>query len=502
MRSRVIAAFCLFALLLAIPGIALGYDWKLGNWGNLNLRGDVTYALKVRTEHPQPTFVDPRSPYFVSGNANFDKWDLGNNALIGTVEVIMDTDSDHITFFGRVQGFVDFAYIDKDKFNSEVREHAAYNITDSLEFYLEGRTGGFTTRWGRQILQWGESTAPIWAPGVNVISPFFVQKVSSAGYTFRSWQVPTFIGWASYEASESLSFEGVWQPDFDPRFFMPVASTFQSPADILGFGVESDFVEDLRPKDWVDQQQYGGAIRMVIAPLNMLELGIYYYHYRSRWPMMTLPETWPTKIFIEWPELDMVGISFSQAIQNWGLNLQVGGELAYRPNEPLQVETVNSPFLASASGLEKGLGGFERSNTLSWDINGMRFFFDIFDFTPYTFNLTPLVEFYGKINLDHDEETLFMEPQFTAYYVVQLPLSTSDMIDNTRIDLSFSSQGGMHSALNRVHSMSFTAGAKYGDSWEVLFGYNLAVGNLDQDPQGQWMWDRDNFVFKLTYYFI
>jgi hypothetical protein len=217
---------------------------------------------------------------------------------------------------------------------------------------------------------------------------------------------------------------------------------------------------------------------------------------------MTLPETWPTKIFIEWPELDLVGISFSQAIQNWGLNLQVGGEITYRPNEPLQLETVNSPFIASASGLENGLGGYERSNTLSWDINAMRFFFDIFDFTPYTFSLTPLVEFYGRINLDYDEATMYADPQFTAYYVVQLPLSTSDMIDNTRIDLSFSSQGGMHSALNRVHSMSFTAGAKYGDSWEVLFGYNLAVGNLDQDPQGQWMWDRDNFVFKLTYYFI
>jgi hypothetical protein len=508
MRSRIHAIFYLFALLLLMPALALGYDAKLGNWGNLNVRGDFTYALKLRTEYPHPRFVSrftadgTRNPYFVEGNANFDKWDLGNNALISTVEVIVD--AENATFFGRVQGFVDSAYLDDDKFNSEVREHAAYNITDSLEFYLEGRHSGFTGRVGRQIIQWGESTAPIYAPGVNVVSPFFVQRVASAGYTFRSWQVPTYMVWASYEASESLSFEGVWQPDFDPRFYMPVASTYQSPADIFGFGVESDLVKDLRPRDWVDQQQGGGAIRMVIPALNMLELGVYYYHYRSRFPVMDMPEVFPPKLLIEWPELDMVdmvGISFSQAVQRWGLNLQIGGELAYRPNEPLQKDVPNSPFLVAGSGLENGVT-WERGNTLAWDINAMRFFFDVFDFTPWTFQLSPLVEFYGKINLDYEEEEMFSDPQLTAYYTIQMPLQCSDIIDNTRLDLSFSSMGGLHSEKNELHQLSFTAGAKYGDSWEVLFGYNFGVGNTDQDPQGVWMWDRDNFVFKLTYYFI
>jgi len=499
MRSRVIGAVCLFVLLLVIPGIALGYDWKLGDWGNVNLKGDLTYALKLRTEWPDPSFVDPSSPFFVSGDANFDKGNLGNNALISTTEVTVD--SENITFFGRVQGLVDFVYIDEDKYNLETRQHAAYNITDSLEFYLEGRTGQFTTRWGRQILQWGESTAPIWAPGVNVVSPFFVQRVSSAGYTFRSWQVPTYIGWGSYRVSEGLSFEGVWQPDFDPRYFMPVVGTFQSPADILGYGVEGDFVEDLRPKDWADMQQYGGAMRMVIPELNMLELGFYYYHYRSRWPMLKMPEVFPPKIFVEWPELDMIGMSFSQAIQTWGLNVQIGGELAWRPNEPLQLEKPMSPFLASVTKMETTVTGFERSNTLAWDINAFRFFFDVFDFTPWNFQVSPILEFYGKAILDYDE-TSMSDPLLTAYYVLQLPLTCSDMIDNTRLDLGFSSMGGLHEQANMLHSLGFTAGAKYGNSWEVLFGYNFSVGDTVQDQQGKWMWDRDNFVFKLTYYFI
>jgi hypothetical protein len=494
------AACCLLVLLLASPLTGRAFDWKLGKGLNLNLRGDITYALKLRTEYPTPRFVTPGSPYFVSGDANFDKWDLGNNALIGTVEVLLD--ADRVTFFGRLQGFVDVVYLEEDTHNAEVREHAAYNITDSLEFYLEGRTGALTGRAGRQIIQWGQSSAPIYAPGVNVVSPFFVQRVSSAGYTFRSWQVPTFMAWGSYEASERVSIEAVWQPDFDPRFYVPVAGTFQSPTDLLGFGVDTELVDDRRPRDWVDQQQYGGAVRTLIAPLGMLEVGIYYYHYRLRMPVLSMPEVYPVEILIEYPELDLFGISFSQAIQTLGLHLQVGGELAYRPNEPLQKDARNSPFLAQVSGRATALGGWERANTLSWNVNAMRFFFDILEFTPWTFNLTPLVECYGRINLDYAEEASFSDPRFTAYYNIQLPLTTSDMIDNTRLELSFQSMGGMHSAKNLLHTMSFTAGAKYGDSWEVLFGYNLGVGNLEQDPLGIWMWDRDNFVMKLTYYFI
>jgi len=500
MRSRSLASLWIGALVVCSPGIARGYDWALGDWGNVNFRGELTYALKLRTEYPAPRFIDPRSPYYTKGNAEFKKWELGNDNLIGIGELLIETE--HINFFGRVLGSLDFAYFDEDKFNSEVRRHAAYNITDGLEFYVEGRSGGLTTRWGRQIVQWGESTAPIWAPGVNVVSPFFVQRVNSAGYTFRSWQVPTFIGWAGYESSKSISFELVWQPDFDPRYYMPVAGTYQSPSDILGFGAEADFVEDLRPRDWADQQQFGGAIRTVISRLNMLELGFYYYHYRSRWPMLDMPEEFPPKMYIEWPELDMIGASFSQAIQSWGLNVQVGGEIAYRPNEPLQLESVMSPFMESVSGLKKGVAGYERSNTLTWDINAMKILSDVLYFTPWTFRLTPLVEFYGKINLDYEKAKMFMDPRYTAYYTLQLPLSTSDMIENTRLDLSFSAMGGLHKEKNLVHALSFSAGGKYGDSWEVLFGYNLTVGSEEQDPQGQWMWDRDNFVFKVTYYFI
>jgi hypothetical protein len=129
-------------------------------------------------------------------------------------------------------------------------------------------------------------------------------------------------------------------------------------------------------------------------------------------------------------------------------------------------------------------------------------FFDVLAFTPYIFSLNPILEFYGKINLDHNDDLMWFDPQFTAWYNLICPLSTSDMIDNTRLNLNFSAMGGMHKQKNLQHALGFSAAAKYGDSWEFLIGYNLTVWSADQDPQGQFTGDRDNFVFKFTYYFI
>ena len=62
--------------------------------------------------------------------------------------------------------------------------------------------------------------------------------------------------------------------------------------------------------------------------------------------------------------------------------------------------------------------------------------------------------------------------------------------------LGFGAVGVAEMDLDELARLAFTAGAKYGDSWEVLFGYNVAIGNAEQDPQGKFMWDRDNFVFN------
>ena len=502
MRTKIAAGVVFVIIVCAVPWTVLGIDWRLGENFNVNIKGDLTYALKVRTQNPEPAFVTLGKTTYCSGDANFAKGDLANNGVISRIEVTADL-KPHFTVFGRIEPFYDFVYND-DKYDWETRKHAEYNFTDGLEYYLEGRFGRFTSRLGRQIVQWGESVAPVYAPGVNVVSPFFVQKVVSAGWTSRDYQVPTYMLWASYKPSKTLAFEGVYAPDFDPRYLMPVVGTIASPADILGFGVDSTMVDDQRPEGFENQQQAGGAVRMVFPSLNNFELGVYYYHYLVRFPKMTTLSEFPPRILVEYPKIDMVGMSFSQAIQAYDLDLQIGGELAYRWNDAIQKDLVNSPFMAEIMGMDitPSAGGWERGHTLNWDLNGMRMFFDVLSFTPWTFQLTPLFEFYGGINLDYSDDKYFSDPQFTAYYSIDVPLITSDMVDNTKLTFEFAATGDLYPMRSALHHFIFKTAAKYGDSWEVLLGYDLVNGNTAQDPLGTWMFDRDAFTFKLTYHFI
>ncbi len=507
MGKKLAVAGLLLGFLTASSPMALGYEWILGEDIKINLKGDLTYWARVRTETPYPAFVTTPpppavNPTYCEGNANFDKGALTNNAVIGTLE--LRADIPYHTLFGRIKGLYDFAYDDKGKFHSdEMRRHAAYNITDALEYYLEGNYGFLTYRIGKQIIQWGESTAPLFAPGVNVVSPFFMQRIANAGYTFRDWQVPTNMLWISVDPYSTLAYEFVYAPDFDPRFYLPVVGTFNSPTDAAGFGADPAKTDDQRPTEFKDKQQWGGAIRLVLPDLSYLELGLYYYHYLARFPLMSMPPSLVGPLTMEYPETDMVGLSFVNTIQAYDLNLQINGELAYRPNDPLQKNSFLSVIMAQFGGGMPAIpGGWERANTLTWGLGASRFFHDVLDFTPWTFKLSPVLELYGKINLDHSENKFFTDPQSMTFYSINLPLECPDMIDNAVVYFEAQALGNMFSEKSRLHHFVFTARGRYGNNWEILLGYDLVIGNPAQDPAGIFMWDRDAFTCKVTYNFI
>ena len=123
--------------------------------------------------------------------------------------------------------------------------------------------------------------------------------------------------------------------------------------------------------DFADKQQYGGAGRLVLPALNYVELGLYYYHYLARFPLMNLQmggAPFPV-LTLQYPETDMIGASFTHAIQAYDLNLQVNGELAYRPNEPLQKNSALSVLLSQFMGGMPAIpGGWGEANTLEGQI--------------------------------------------------------------------------------------------------------------------------------------
>jgi len=517
MGSRVIGVGCLIALLLAIPGISkASYDYELGDWGKLNIKGDVTYGFKIRTEEPKPDWLN-----LSRGNSNFEKkGDVTSNNFIATGEYNLDTK--HFTLYGRVVGRVDLVYFDDEKFTAEQEEHAGYNITDGSEFFLEGRFGKFTTRWGRHVVQWGENLAAVFT-GVNEVSPMALGLLDTAGNPPRSSQVPTYLAWSSFRITDDVSIEGVWQPDFDPRYWFAVPGTFGSSSDLLGWdadtrlpiipalGVYAD-VLDRRPEDFEDMQQYGGAMRVIIPQLNLLELGFYYYHYRSRTPLATMENTLrmlpiapfpiplPSALIFEWPENDLFGMSFNQAIQTilgYNFDWTISGELVWRPRDPLQL---------------RDSAGYERFDTLAWNIQFWKMMPNLMPFTPWNVTLNPMIEFNGKSILEH-EERLVPEPKLTANYWVMLPLTIDGMIDNVKLDLTVMARGGMQDQMasgvnNSRHALGFSLGAKYGNLWTAKVGYTLTTvsegdDNGNNDPEqydmtGSSRADRDAFNFNVT----
>jgi len=528
MTHRLLAVILSLAFIFSNVGLAEAYDWK---WKNIDfeLKGQMLYTARVRTEHPHWRLLkiymgDPNASILanlmaldVTGNQNFDKGDLVNNKVAEIWE--LEIKSEYVNFFFRDEVFVDFVYFDGHRFDDETKEHAATNMTDLLEFYLEGVYDRFTCRIGRQIIQWGESIAPIFAPTVNVPNQMSADKASSAGYTTRDYYVPGYMLWMNYEL-ENVSFEAIYAPHFDPRPGYPPVGTFMSPVDLIGYnaldvalGIMD--VIDLRPRDFEDMQQYGGAIRMVLPALNYLELGFYYFHYMNRMPVQELKDFelamtgGRARVEISYPEVDMFGMSASHTIQAFDLGLQLGGDIAYRPNaaNPTHFWLKYMPALQYVIGADSlgPMGPYDEGQSLNWSVTGMKMWFDVMPFTPWTVGLTGLFEIYGGWNMDYDGEKTHAYPEVIYYYTVSPELTTSDMIDNTKVTLGISAMGNLHQEQHNLHHLIFNLKAKYGDSWEVTLGYDWIFGDEIEETRQYLpgvMIDRDAFTFKFVYFLI
>jgi hypothetical protein len=509
-KSTVVLFVGLILLIGAVPP-SYSLDFSLGKDVHGLIKGDVTYTMRIRTQNPDYYLL--YSPLNKStGNSNFKVGDLVNNKPIVRWEA--QGFAPHLTLFARGEAFYDNVFND-DKFNWETRRHAEYNFLDAIEYYLEGKffDDKFTFRVGRQVVQWGESLAPVFAVAVNTVSPVFGARVAAAGYTFRDYQVPSLMLWTNYEPVPTWSIEAVWNPDFDPRYAMPVVGTFQSFSDAFGFGQDGS-IDDRRPKKFEDQQQYGVSIRKSFPSLRSFELGFYYYHHLDRSPSIStdLQSLLALKTPVAtYEEIDMYGMSFAHTIDkigNWDLGLQINGELAYRPDDTLQKNLiVKSPLIASQVGVEPGgsvgpIGGFDSGKTLNWVFGGSRLFSDVLPFTPWTCSLTTMYEFYGSVNLDYSGSKHYADPESTYYYFVALPLSTADLLDNSTVTLEVDATGNLHHQQISLHRFSYSLKVKYGDHLEALVGYDMPIGDPKESVGPNNMPDRDQLTFTLTWYFI
>ena len=493
-------------ILATTPRISFGFNAQLGNDFNVKLKGELMYAAKFRMEHPDPVLVGQST-----GNSNFEKYDMVHDRSSLTLE--MDSAYKRLSVYLRGEAFYDAVYNDDNVFSQETMDYAAYDLL-ATDAYLQGDFGALSFRIGKQIVEWGESVLPAFAV-VNVISPMNLDKISKAGYTSRDYKVSSFIAMTSYEVTPTLVFEGLWAPQYEPRDSFPVVGTWGSFTDLLGYGALTESqgltIDDQRPETIYETKQFGFSGRKVFTGLNNLELGLYYFHHLDREPKMTI-SLLDQKLTLQYEEMDMYGASFSQAIESFNLFLQLGGELAYRPNDAIQKNWLLTQeeadllnFLAILEGLEPtnaagdnqgGIGGFDEGGVLAWEVSGMRLFSDVLPFTPWTFSMMALFELSGEVILDY-KEGLYSSPKSQSYYLLQLPFSTPDMFDNTNMEYLIQFQGYMHKEARSSQQVSFQIKAKYGNSLEGQAGYQLKLGS----PEENVLTDRDDLYFKITYYF-
>lgn len=489
MTNRMVVAVYLVAISVLFPVPVNAYDFYFGDSASLEIKGDLTYSVKYRAENPAPQLKEDSK-----GNSNFEKGDLVNNKGIARTEAVFEVPN--VILFGKFEAFYDDVYSDEDLYPDgtdidTAKDHAEKSV-EAKEYYVDLHSDSTTLRLGRQIVEWGEMAAPVFAPGVNVMNMYDGTRVAAAGYTLRDYKVPAESAWLIKEIGDNLAVEAVYSRDFDPRHIVPVVGTFGSFVDQLGFGGPTLLV-DKRPQSSKDMEQYGGAIRSVFPAFGNLELGLYYANYLNPFPKMDFFEDQ-----ITYEQTKMYGFTLSRVVKEW----QVYGEFTYRPD---QAEQLTVEYLGGAP-----IGGFEKVRTFNWGVGAMKLYSDYFPSMPFTVTFAPLIELYGGNNLDYgdldeDDGLAFNPPEHTAYYLATLDFSSPDMIDNTVFSITTAFSGGLHSEERSFHTIGTTLKARIGDHLELQLGYDVKLGDTDKATLNEYpgtIPDRDALSLGITWYFM
>jgi len=317
------------------------------------------------------------------GNLNFDSGEVIFNQVRITSELAYSYKN--FGFFVRGTAFHDFKLNDKDALSDDAKDITAQRgrLMDAYvyaDFDLDGRL--FTTRLGRQVVSWGEST---FIPGgLSVLNPVDVSALRTAGSELRDAFIPLAMSWSSLEITQNLSLEALVFFEWD-RVEPESRGTFFSTNDfavdggqfaMLGFGLLPDIplnapgcgvdptpitcfpagalprANDDRPDDGTSfpdfTGEFGVAARYFAPWLNDTEFGLFYLHYHSRLPLIsgttvTNSSVSSGRFNIVYPEdIDVVAGSFNTTIldSKWAWQ----GEVSYSPNLPLQIDDVEVLF--------------------------------------------------------------------------------------------------------------------------------------------------------------
>jgi hypothetical protein len=394
--------FAILAALAAGAAPAAAFEFQ---WGEVEGNFDTTVSagIAARVEDPDRGSIGianggtARTINEDDGNLNYDAWDIYSAALKATHELELERGD-----FGgvaRVSYFYDFAAAGDDFLGAGaedrlVSEATLYDLYLYGTFHLGERP--LRLRLGNQVVNWGEST--FIGNGINVINPIDVARLRVPGSEIKEALLPSPIVYASLGFTDDLSMEAFWIQNYSNTRIDPRGSFF-STNDFISDGGDLAFAGFARRNDQHfpfvppsatapaaqvflprdpnrelddDGDQYGVALRYFSEALNYTEFGLYYLNYDNRTPIVSavrgassnIASTTPrcsTQVvagcratyFAEFPEdIDLWGLSFNTN-GPWGLAIQ--GEYSYRPNQPIQLASVE--LLLASLGLANNITG-------------------------------------------------------------------------------------------------------------------------------------------------
>ncbi|MFT6463224.1 DUF1302 domain-containing protein [Halopseudomonas sp.] len=239
--------------------------------------------------------------------------------------------------------------------------------------YTIGQNPG-NVRLGRQVVSWGEST--FIQNSINSINPVDVAAFRRPGAEIKEGLLPVEMLYISQGLTDNLSMEAFYQLKWHP-FAIDNCGTFFG-SDTLATGCNDrlvvagvdnpqgeqpsqlTIVRAQKDQDASDSGQFGVAFRYYAAALNDTEFGFYAMNYHSRAPFYSsiagLPPgvgnpiagydgqgSGPAGYFFEYPEdIRLYGVSFATNISGTA----VSGEVSYRPNMPMQINTGDQSRMA------------------------------------------------------------------------------------------------------------------------------------------------------------
>ena len=271
--------------------------------------------------------------------------------------------------FETKDGHQSFYDID-DSSRDPLQKGAGVALLDAFVYhnYFIGNNPG-NVRLGRQVVSWGEST--FIQNSINSINPIDVAALRRPGAELKEGLLPVEMLYLSQGLTENLSMEAFYQLKWAPTVLDNCGTFFGS--DTLAKGCNdrlvytgTDFPQGQQPnftyiarsekdREAKDEGQFGVAFRWFVPELNDSEFGFYAMNYHSRTPIYSniagdlagpFNSGIPTPgldgtlggagYFFEYPEdIRLYGVSFQTNIAG----ASVGGEISYRPNMPMQINT-------------------------------------------------------------------------------------------------------------------------------------------------------------------